>query len=66
MNLEEVPSLLNSSLKYIAKWRFVARSFCDDYKFNKPQIRHYIIIWSLFGAYLIENTKTIIQGEKSG
>ena len=36
MNQEEVSSLLNSSLEYIAKWRFVARSLCNIWLFNRP------------------------------
>ena len=34
-------SLLNSSLEYIAKWRFVVRSFCDNQPFKNPQILDY-------------------------
>ena len=34
-------SLLNSSLEYIAKWRFVARSFRDNQPFKNPQILDY-------------------------
>ena len=38
MNEEEVSSLLNSSLEYIAKWYFVAHLLRNNQQFKNPQI----------------------------
>ena len=60
---EEVSLLLNSSLKYIAKWIFVARLFCDNQLFNNPQISVYLNMQSLFEEF--ESVKEQLKAEKT-